>query len=565
MQEEKIAQERVLTYPRFVWQKIGGFFAAHMISAMGALLFLLYAIFVLWPIFAMMVRSVTGTEGLTLQYYREFFSHSYYYRALTNSLLLGLVVTPVNITIAFCIAYMTTRGPIYLRKPLRLIVLLPLIAPPFIFALSLIILFGRSGIITQAFNLNWSIYGFWGCAFAQTLSFLPLSYMMIESTLSSLDPNLEDSAANLGATEGKILRSITIPLLTPGFFKAILLCFVMTVSAFGNLVILMGRTPFLAPDVYLMITGQYNFNMASVLSFFLIVPCAVIFIAQNYLIKGRGYTTILGKPVAAEPRHITPAILIPMLAVSCVACGFILLAFGVVGVGSFLNVVGVDNTFTLKHILDPGSTIALISSIRISVLAGLFGGVVGVLLAYTITRGKFKGRATLEVMSLSGFAIPGAVFGIGYILAFNKPPLLLTGTMIILVIVSGFRHLVIGEEAGITKLQQLSIEIEEASQNLGASTLTTFRRIVLPIIFPAFMYGFMYVLMRTMIGLAAVIFLVSPGYPLAAIYIFDAATWGKMGLASATTLKVVIAEAVCLAIIQYLSKWTGLSVTRKRV
>ena len=195
----------------------------------------------------------------------------------------------------------------------------------------------------------------------------------------------------------------------------------------------------------------------------------------------------------------------------------------------------------------------------------MFGGAVGVLLAYTITRGKFKGRAILEVMSLAGFAIPGAVFGIGYILAFNKPPLLLTGTMIILVIVSGFRHLVIGEEAGITKLKQLSIELEEASLNLGASTITTFRRIVLPIIFPAFMYGFMYVLMRTMIGLAAVIFLVSPGYPLAAIYIFDAATWGKMGLASATTLKVVIAEAGCLAIIQYLSKWSGLSVTKRRV
>ena len=338
----------------------------------------------------------------------------------------------------------------------------------------------------------------------------------------------------------------------------------MAVAEFGNVALLCGRTPFLAPDTYLMIIGEANFNMASVLSAFLILPCAVIFVLQNFLIKGKEYTTIVGKPVAAEPRHITPLILIPFLIVSFVACGLILLTFGVVGAGAFTKVLGVDNTFTLSNIFNTRSTIALNNSIKIASFAGLFGAVLGVFLSYVIARGKFKGRAVLEGISVAGFTLPGTVMGISYLLTFNKPPLLLTGTTIILVINCIFRYLAVGVEAGITKLQQLSIEVEEASLNLGASTATTFRRIVLPIIFPAFLYGFMFVFMTTMVSISAVIFLVPPGFPLASVYIFDSAIWGYIGLASATTLKLVAVVAVCLTIIQFLSKWTGMSAIKRK-
>ena len=553
----------LLTHPGAVWQNIKDFLAAHTISSTGGFLFLLLAIFLFWPLTAMLVKSISGPEGFTLEYYREFLTNRYYYQSLYNTLFLGILVTPLCIGGAFCVAYMTTRGPVRFRKPLKLISLLPLAAPPYIFSLSLIVLLGHRGIITMAFNLGWSIYGFAGCVIAQTLWLTPLAYLMIENSLSSLNPNLEDSAANLGATEGKILRSITIPLLTPAFLKAALIVFVMTVSAFGNLAILGGRTAFLAPDTYSMIMGEADFNMASVLSFFLILPCAIIFILQAYLIKGRGYTTVGGKPVAAEPRHMGPAILIPMLAVSFIVCGLILLTFGVIGVGAFTKIPGIDNTFTLSNILNLLSNEVLINSLKMSLLAGLVGGTLGILLAYVIVRGKFRGRSALEGISLAGFTLPGTVFGIGYLLAFNNPPLLLTGTLAILVLITAFRHLALGEEAGITKLQQLSIEVEEASLNLGASIATTFRRIVLPIIFPAFLYGFMYVFIMAMIGLSAVVFLITPGTQLASVFIFNAAIWGQMGLACATTLKLILVVGAVLALLQYLSKWTGLSVTRK--
>jgi len=558
----EVAEAGIPRSPIALWQGIKDFVAARTISTTGIILFLLLATFLLWPLIAVLIKSIAGPEGFTLQYYKNFITKPYYYQSLINTLTLGVLTTSVCIGVGFIISYITTRGPRFLRKPLKMLALVPMIAPPYIFALSLIILLGRNGIVTRALNLNWSIYGFSGVVIAQTLAFLPLAYLMIENSLSTLNPNLEESAANLGASEGKILRTIIIPLLTPGLLKAALIVFVMAISEFGNVAILCGRTPFLAPDIYTIVTGiEMDFNMGSVLSMFLILPCAVIFVIQNYLIKGKGYTTILGKPVAAEPRRINPAILFPFLLISILVAGLIFVTFGIVGMGALTKIVGVDNKFTINHILDWRSNMALVNSLKVSLLSGFFGAIMGVLLAYVIVRGNLRGRTALEIIAIAGFTLPGTVLGIGYIFAFNRPPLLLTGTMMILVINCAFRFLAVGMEAGINKLHQLSIEVEEASMNLGASTATTFRRIVLPIIFPAFMYGFMYVFMTTMVSLSAVIFLVSPGRELASVFIFQWASYGYIGLASATTYKLIAIVGASLAVIQALSRWTGLSPT----
>jgi len=559
-----MAEARALTRRRSVWQKTKDFLAAHTISSMGGLLFLFFAIFLLWPSIMVLVKSVYGPEGFTLEYYKAFVDKGYYYQSLYNTLLLGLIVTLLCLGITFCFIYMTTRGPTYLRTPLKVFALLPLITPSYMYALSLIILLGRNGIITKALNLSWSIYGFPGCIIAQTMAYIPLAYLITESTMISLNPNLEESAANLGATEGKILRSITIPLLAPGLLKAALIVFAQTITAFGNIELLRGRVPFLAPDAYIMVVGaEHDLNMSSVLSTFLILLCVVVFIVQNYLLRGGGYATILGKPVTAEPKRMGPGILIPMLAVCSIACVFVVLTFGVVAVGAFTKLIGINNELTLLHILDMTCNPAIINSVKISLLTGLFGAMMGLLLAYVIVRGKFRGRAALEAMVLVAFAFPGTAMGIGYILAFNRPPLLLTGTFIILALNSLVRMLAVGVEAGISKLQQLSIEVEEASLNLGAGIITTFRRIVFPIIFPAFIYGFLYVFIRTMKTLSALIFLVSPGNPMFSIYIFDKTYDGELGRASAASLKLMVIVGACVALLQYLSKWTGLSVTRK--
>jgi iron(III) transport system permease protein len=448
---------------------------------------------------------------------------------------------------------------------LKVIALLPLAAPPYIFAISLITLFGKNGLINNFFDLDFNIYSWTGVITAQVLAFLPLSYMMIENVLNAVNPSLEESAGDMGASEFRIMRSITIPLAAPGLLKAALLVFVMTIAEFGNPAILGGRTPFLAPDTYLMITGEADFNMASVLSVALIAPCLIIFILHNFVLAGKGYTTIVGKPTAAEPRPIDPAIKIPFLLTSIPVAILVLLSFGVIVLGSFVKIVGVDNTFVVDHILNTQSNTAIWNSFKVSLGAGLFGAVVGTLLAYVIMRGKFPGRQVMEMLALSGFALPGTVIGVGYILAFNRPPFLLTGTIWIVILNCVFRFLAVGVEAGISKLHQISVEIEEASADLGADFLTIFFKVILPIMFSAFVAGFIYTFMTTMMSLSSVIFLVAPGFDLASVYIFLTAQLGELGVASATTIKVIAIVAVCLALLKLAARKTGLDVQKQGV
>jgi iron(III) transport system permease protein len=393
--------------------RVKDFLNANLINILAAFLFLLLAFFLLYPIIAVLLKSVQGPSGFTLEYYRIFFSTDYYFQSLYNTLLLGAINTVVCVVIGFCLAYMTTRGPWLLRKPLKIIALIPLIAPPYLFALSLIILFGRNGLVTRALDLPWQLYGFTGVVISQSLAFIPLAYMMIENTLMSLNPNLEESAYDMGATEATILRTITIPLLAPGLLKAALLIFVMTIAEFGNAAILGGRTPFLAPDTYTVITGESDFNMGSVLSVILILPCIIIFFVHNYLLEGKKYTTIGGKPVASEPRKITPLVLLPFVIITTVAAGAIFICFGVVFVASFYKILGVTNDIVLSNYLDFTSNHAIYNSIRVSFIAAAIGAIIGVLLSYVIVRGKFFGRTFIEMASLSGFALPGTVLGIG--------------------------------------------------------------------------------------------------------------------------------------------------------
>jgi iron(III) transport system permease protein len=550
---------------RGLWYRLRAFFNANLINLFAGGLFALLAIFLLYPIISVLVYSLWGDDGFTLDYYAEFFSYNFYYWSLLNTLILGIATMILLVAIGFCFAYLTTRGPRWLRKPLKIIALLPLAAPPYIFAISLITLFGKNGLINNFFNLNFNIYSWTGVITAQVLAFLPLSYMMIENVLNAVNPSLEESASDMGASEFRIMRSITIPLAAPGLLKAALLVFVMTIAEFGNPAILGGRTPFLAPDTYLMITGEADFNMASVLSVALIAPCLVIFILHNFVLAGKGYTTIVGKPTAAEPRPIDPAIKIPFFIVSLFMAVMVLLSFGVIVLGAFVKIVGVDNTFVIDHMLNTQSNTAIWNSFEISLGAGLVGALVGTLLAYVIMRGKFPGRRLMEMLALSGFALPGTVIGVGYIIAFNRPPFLLTGTIWIIILNCVFRFLAVGVEAGISKLHQISVEIEEASSDLGADFLTVFFKVILPIMFSAFVAGFIYTFMTTMMSLSSVIFLVSPGYDLASVYIFLTAQLGELGVASATTIKVIAIVAVSMVLLKVVAKKTGLEVTKQGV
>jgi iron(III) transport system permease protein len=232
----------------------------------------------------------------------------------------------------------------------------------------------------------------------------------------------------------------------------------------------------------------------------------------------------------------------------------------VIALGAITRLVGIDNTPTLQHIASTAGLEAIWTSLQVSLSAGLVAAVAGTGLAYLCMRTEVRMRGVLELTTLIGFALPGTVMGIGYILAFNRPPLVLTGTLAILSLNMIARFLAVGLEAGVSKLHQIDVSIEEASADLGAGLLTTFRRITLPLMSSAFAAGFLFTFMQSMISLSAAIFLVAPGNLLASVYIFNRARDGDMGIACATSLLLILSLTACLACLAVLARRTGIRI-----
>ena len=538
---------------------VGGEVAGRLLPIGLALLLVAgLLVFIVYPVAAVLARSLAAKEGgLTLAHFATFFGKPYFLQSLANTLILGVTVASTVTALGFALAYLVTRGPRLLRLPLRVVTLAPLIAPPYLFGLALIIIGGRRGFIAQLLDTQVPIYGWLGVILAQLLSLLPVAFLMIENVLLSLDPNLEDSACDLGAGEPALLRTIIIPLATPGLLKAALLTFGLSIADFGNPALLGGRLSFLAPDAFLMLTGEWNAEMASVISMVLLIPSLAIFLAQQYWLKGKSYTTVGGAPTAAEDRGIGPWLLIA-LAIPCLAYAVaVLLSYGVITLGAFTKLVGINNTFTLEHLAKDVGLEAVWTSVKVSLAAGVVAASAGVGLAYLCVRAAIRIRGMLEFITLMGFALPGTIMGIGYILAFNRPPLFLTGTLAILILNMIARFLAVGLEAGVSKLHQIDASLEEASADLGAGLLTTFRRIVLPLMSSACVAGFLFAFMQSMISLSAAIFLVAPGNLLASVYIFNRAREGDMGIACATSVMLIGSVAACLGGLSLLTRRTG--------
>ncbi len=533
--------------------------------AAGSLLAGLVLLFTVLPIGVVLVRSLQTKEGaFTWENFIEFFSRRAYYRALVNSLVLSTASMVLVTAVGFVMAYLATRGPRMLRGPLTFVTLLPFVAPPFAFSVALIILGGRRGIVTQLLGLNVSIYGWPGVLLVQLVSFLPIAFLMIQNVLVSLDPGLEDAADDLGARPARVLRTVTLPLTWPGTLKVALLVFILAIADFGNPMIIGGGMSLLATDAYLLAVGEQNLRMASVLSVFLVLPSLLLFIIHRYLLRETRVTTITGNLASSELPRTSPAVLIPMLAVAAVVAVVIVALFSVVFVGAFTEAIGVRNRFTLAHFASRIGLEYLWTSIQMALSAGVLAATGGIVLAYILERKRIPGRAGIEFLALLGLSVPGTVLGLGYLLAFHNPPLALTGTLLIMVVNTGFRELPAAMEAGMSKLRQLDAAIEEASADLGVGPVGTFLKVVVPNIGSAFMAGLIYAFMTGMITVSAVAFLVSPGANLASIYILQLAEMGYLGEGCAVSVMLIAIVFTCVVTLKWIAHRTGFDIIRGR-
>jgi len=523
---------------------------------------LLLLLFVVYPVVSVLIKSFRYEEQVSLVSYGNFFKYSYYYKSMINTLLLGVVTTSIILIIAFSLSYTVSKTNLPLKGFFKTVAILPLISPPFIFSLALIIIAGRRGLIYHFLGISPNIYGWPGLIIAQVLSFLPLGFLMVNNVLQTLNPSLEDASIDLGASQVTTLFKVIIPLSLPGLFKAALLVFIMSLADFGNPMLIGGGLPIMATDAYNLWIGEQNVEMASVFCILLIIPSVIVYAIQNYLLKEGSFVTVSGQMMGTERRKIAWFIQYPFFTVALLICLTIIVSFSVIVLSSITKIFMINNTFTLQHFASYAGWRALKTSLTVSSIAAVMTSFTSIIFSYILVRKKPKARQLLEFIALLGFAVPGTVMGIGYILVFNKHPLLITGTLLIIIINISFREFPVGLEAGISKLHQIDVSIEEASRDLGASSFRTFISTALPLMSSAFAASFLYTFMVGMITISAVIFLIAPGTNLASLLILRLAETGNIGKASAMSVVLTIVVFASLLLLKIISKKSNVEVLK---
>ncbi|WP_298873799.1 iron ABC transporter permease [uncultured Bradyrhizobium sp.] len=487
-----------------------------------------------------------------------------------NTLVLGVLTGVLTTLLGLACALLVLRTAMPGKRLMRAMTVLPIITPPFVIGLALILLFGRSGVVTglmsEWFGIPRSrwIYGLPGVLLAQVLAFAPIAFLVLMGVVQGIAPSLEEASQTLGARHWQTFRSVTWPLLRPGLANAFLLGFVESLADFGNPLVLGGNFEVLSTKIFFAVVGAaHNQGMAAVLSIVLLVFTLGAFWLQQRWLGSKSYTTVSGKGDAGIPAKLptvvtvlSAMVIIPWVVLTAVI-------YAVILIGGFVKTMGRDHTPTLEHyrtgfavdfshglFFEGAAWPSLFTTLKVAAISAPLTALIGLLTAYLLTRQRFVGRQLLEFATMLSFAIPGTVLGVAYILAFNVPPIEITGTGLILVLAFVFRNMPVGIRSGIAGLAQIDKSLDEASTTLRARSFTTLRRVVLPLLKPALVAALIYSFVRSITSVSAVIFLVSAEYNLSTAYIVGRVEAGEFGLAIAYSSVLIVVMAAGIALIQ---------------
>ncbi len=520
-----------------------------------AILFLL----IIYPLARILAMAVSPEGSAVVG---KMFTSPVNQRIALNTVVLGSIVGLFGTLVGFLMAYVQVRVDVPFKKALHLISLLPVVSPPFAVATAVITLFGRRGIITHgAFGADVNIYGLPGLTLVLVLSFFPVAYMNFRGLLSSLDPALDEAAANLGANKWHTFKTVTLPMLVPGFASSFLLLFVETIADLANPLVIGGDYTVLASRIYIAITGEYDVPAGAAYSVVLLLPALLVFLVQRYWVARKSVVTVTGKPTG-KPGMLTSGARWPLYGVSLLVVALVVLIYLTVIIGGFVKILGINNEFTLAnfaYVLSGIGNESIKDTTILALAATPIAGLLGMLIAWLVVRKLKRGAAWVDFLGMLGLAVPGTVVGIGYAIAFNTPliwnkrmwfPALgggaaMLGGAIAIVMVYVIRSMPSGQQSGIAALKQIDPSIDEASASLGASSVTTFRTVTLPLIRSAFLTGLIYAFARSMTTLSPIIFITTPQTQIMTKQILAEVDAGRFGNAFAfCTLLLAIVLAV---------------------
>lgn len=497
-----------------------------------------------------------------------------------NTIKLGVTVATLGTLFGFILAYTQVRVEFRGKKILHIINLIPIISPPFAFATAIIVLFGRSGMITRGiFDWRPTLYGFSGLVIVLTLSFFPIAYMNFLGMLRSLDPALDEAGLSLGANKWRVFRTVTVPMLIPGFAGAFLLLFIESIADLANPLIIGGSYTVLASRAYMAINGDYDISLAAGYASLLLLPALFVFLIQRYWAQKKSVISVTGKP-SGRPILVTSiGMRSLLLSFTGLVTILIVLIYATVLVGAFVQIIGVNNEITLNHfryLLGGFANGAIKTTTFLALIATPLAGIFGMLTAWLVIRKVKRGSEALDFLGMLGIAVPGTVIGIGYAITYNDPLKIggvtifpqvaggaaLLGGSIAIVMVYIIRSSPAGQRSGISMLQQIDPSIEEASASLGASGAKTFRLVTLPLISGAFLAGLLYAFAHSMTTLSPIIFLVTPDTSILTQKILAEADQGRYGNVFALCCILIILILVIGGLINYFVKRNQVSIDR---
>ena len=485
--------------------------------------------------------------------------------AMRNTVIECLASTFISVITGYLYAYAVARVKVPFKKFFAVLPVVHLVTPPFVGGLAFILLLGRQGFITKTLlHLDVSLYGFWGLLIAQVLCFFPVAYLICLQTLRGINPALEQAARGMGAGPFRIFWSVTLPLSLPGLTSALLFIAVSVLSDFGNPLIVAGRFRVLAVEVYSQLTGWVQAGKSVVLGLLLLVPSAILFIAQNKLLKKNMERTAtlggkLSSPVELKSSRLSTVlftILLSFLAL-CVAS-----QFAAIAAGSFQKLWGINTAFTLDHIRGMGRYLGeLKNSVLFSLIAAVLATVIASLVAYTVHRTNEILRPFMDIAVQLPSAVPGSLFGLSLAIAANLLKFRLSGVLIIIAMTVSF--LPFSYRIMTSTLMQLRTSLDDGARSLGAGRLYLLRTVLLPMAKGGVLSSFMYVFARGVGTLSSVIFLVSFNTPLASVCILNLAEQGDWGKSACLALVLTLISFGIMALGRIISnrmtnsEWSG--------
>ena len=544
------------------------------------LLIAFLTLFILYPLAILLVDSFVGDGGFSFSVFERIFKMPNFTRAITNTLLVGFVVGIFSTLLGLLFAYVE----VYVRMNkfggglFKVVSMLPVVSPPFVLSLSMIMLFGKAGLITRyllgIYDNN--VYGYWGIVIVQTLTFFPVCYMMLKGLLKNIDPSLEEAARDMGASRWKVFLNVTLPLLLPGLGNAFLVTFIESIADFANPMIIGGSYDTLATTIYLQITGAYDKAGAAAMAVVLLCITLVMFGVQKYYLERKTAATLTGKASRARMLIEDKSVKIPLTIFCSLGALFVVMMYICVPIGALFPTWGYKFTpLTFKWFEQVFTRYRGLQAFRdsfvLSLIAAPITALLSMIISYLVVKRKFKSKGFIEAVSMLAMAVPGTVLGVGYIRGFANglfhSGILsgIYGTGLILVIVFIVRSLPTGTRSGISALRQIDKSIEESAYDMGAGSGKVFTSVTLPLIKDSFLSGLVTAFVRSITAISAIILLVTPSYLLITVQINEFAEKGAFSIACAFATILIIITYGSVLLMNFIIKHFGTSRKVKEV